>query len=238
MTKRDSTMRLSKCLTFSTHHLPEDVDTVAIKLKFSVLFSLLTLFLVGFLSAVFLSQDVYAQDSASGLESKNKESDHKHDSHHDHHSSPSSVEVADMDVEKVPETIHDIVAGDENPEQGVPGVSTSIQINADGISPQTLVVSPGATVVWVNKAPHPVRVRFTGRAVSATCQAPRGFKLDTRGIFRSEEIDANGGVASLCFLERNTYVFEVEHLSPKKLEEQNADEKVLQLVIGTIRVEQ
>lgn len=201
---------------------------------------LLSLLLIGL--TLHAPENLPAEDAASQKEvtgeATKEEPSTPEKALHFHENQAGDAEHGHASAEAIPETIHDIVPGDEQPDQGVPGVSTTIQISEDALSPQTLVVSPGATVVWVNNAPHKVKIRFTDKSVSATCQAPRGFKLDAKGIFRSEELAADGGVASLCFLERSTYVFEVEHLSPKNLDSEDPDKKVLQVVIGTIRVAQ
>lgn len=89
------------------------------------------------------------------------------------------------------------------------GSQVRVQIEDGHITPSKVSLQPGMTVVWVNKSPNPVRVRFTSHAVSTTCEAPQNFIVDHRGIYVSGEIGA-GKIASLCFLERDSYPYEIE----------------------------
>ncbi len=90
--------------------------------------------------------------------------------------------------------------------------NVSVRIDEQSLSPQTIQVSPGTTIIWVNGADKGAKVQFLSHAVSTTCKAPRGFVVGSKGIFESEEI-SGGDVASLCFLERQTYEYKVDLFS-------------------------
>ena len=87
--------------------------------------------------------------------------------------------------------------------------TVSIEITEMGLQPEILTLTPGTTVVWENRSQYEVRVKFVDNAVATTCKAPKNFALDKRGIFESDKI-TNGDVASLCFLEKKDYRYEVE----------------------------
>ena len=89
------------------------------------------------------------------------------------------------------------------------GSNVSVQILSESLDPKFVKLSPGTTVAWLNRGPNPIKVRFISHAVSTTCKAPQGFVLDDRGIFVSKSIKS-GEIASLCFLERDEYHYEVE----------------------------
>ncbi|MFN8391076.1 MAG: hypothetical protein U0136_12370 [Bdellovibrionota bacterium] len=88
-----------------------------------------------------------------------------------------------------------------------------VRIGSHGITPNSLCVAPGTTVLWRNEAGESVKVKFVSQSVSTTCKEPRGFGGDFSGIHESASI-AGGGVASLCFLEPNEYQYIVDYLSP------------------------
>ena len=94
--------------------------------------------------------------------------------------------------------------------------NVSITVDENGVTPKSLVVEPGTTLLWMNSGTIPMKVRFTGNAVSTTCKAPRGFTLGPKGIYRSEIIKG-GQVASLCIIEPDVYEYRVE-LKPETSE--------------------
>ena len=109
----------------------------------------------------------------------------------------------------------------------------SIQIQNQSLVPSELSLSPGKTVVWINRTENEVQVQFTSEAVSTTCKAPKRFVIDHRGIFISENIQA-GGVASLCFLEKHDYPYEVSVYAP---EGEASQKTLLYKLQGSVRVQ-
>ena len=91
----------------------------------------------------------------------------------------------------------------------------SINITESSIAPKRLVLYPGATVIWKNIGTVPVQVHFIGKAISTTCKAPRGFSIGGKGVYSSSPI-APGGIASLCFLEPELYVYEIRPPAEKE----------------------
>lgn len=102
------------------------------------------------------------------------------------------------------------------------GANVSVKIENHQLTPSAIELEPGTTVNWINASSKPVRVKFKMNAVSTSCKEPRGFVLNPKAGFVSGEIQA-GGVASLCFLEKQSYVYEVDEgsvsdVSPGELE--------------------
>ena len=89
--------------------------------------------------------------------------------------------------------------------------NASISVFSDRVVPRRLQVEPGTTIAWINNSELPVKVRFTGKAVSTTCKAPRGFSVGKAGVYVSSEIK-KGAVVSLCFLEPELYVYEISYI--------------------------
>ncbi|MCB0344039.1 MAG: hypothetical protein KDD66_02935 [Bdellovibrionales bacterium] len=108
--------------------------------------------------------------------------------------------------------------------------NVSIRIDQQSLKPETVQVSPGTTIIWVNSAGALAKVQFLSNAVSTTCKAPRGFIVGSKGIFESEEIPG-GDVASLCFLERQTYTYKVE-----LFEQGDSGKELAQTFHGTVVV--
>lgn len=84
----------------------------------------------------------------------------------------------------------------------------AVELRDDGPYPKRVVLQPGTTVIWKNVGSSAVQVNFIGKAISTTCKAPRGFSIGGKGVYTSSPI-APGGIASLCFLEPELYVYEV-----------------------------
>jgi hypothetical protein len=89
--------------------------------------------------------------------------------------------------------------------------NVTVELTTAGPEPRRLVLLPGTTVIWKNVSKNPVQVHFIGKAVSTTCKDPRGFAVGGKGVYSSSPI-APGGIASLCFLEPELYVYEVRPL--------------------------
>ena len=77
------------------------------------------------------------------------------------------------------------------------------------LEPVSLNSSPGTTVVWINTSSFPVEIIFPGKKVSLSCGSPMNFNVDKEGAFHSAIIP-RGGTASLCFIEKGTFAYEVE----------------------------
>lgn len=118
----------------------------------------------------------------------------------------------------------------------VPG-NISVNISDQGLSPDILNVTPGTTVIWINKTHSKAKVTFLRHAVSTTCRDPRGFLLSDKGIYTSNLI-VGGEVASLCFLERQAYDYEVVVLSDdESLVDGQELSQAKQILKGTITVQ-
>lgn len=112
----------------------------------------------------------------------------------------------------------------------------SVNISDQGLSPEILNVTPGTTVIWMNKTHSKAKVTFLRHAVSTTCRDPRGFLLSDKGIYTSNLI-VGGEIASLCFLERQAYDYEVVVLSDDLTVAQGEEgAQVKQILKGTITV--
>ena len=88
-----------------------------------------------------------------------------------------------------------------------------IRIHYSGaVIPETLTVQPGSTVIWINESKRPVEIQFQGKQVTLACKSPVHFILDEQGSFLSNRIPY-GAVASLCFIEKGTYTYNVRKVS-------------------------
>lgn len=88
--------------------------------------------------------------------------------------------------------------------QAVPGVSIWIE-------PETLTISKGTCVVWINWArATQVTLKFReGKKCAEATQAPVGFRMDAINCYVSDRI-LLGGTASLLFTKDGTFDYEVE----------------------------
>ncbi len=73
-----------------------------------------------------------------------------------------------------------------------------------GLDPKLIMVSPGTTVIWVNRTDSISEIQFMGKAVTLACKSPTHFIVGDDGSFVSNRIPPNA-VASLCFVEKGTY---------------------------------
>lgn len=74
----------------------------------------------------------------------------------------------------------------------------------------TVTIEPGTTVIWLNDTRHVLEVDFSDKQVTLACGAPVGFFINPEGAFSSQKI-VSKAVASLCFVERGDYLFELVH---------------------------
>lgn len=89
----------------------------------------------------------------------------------------------------------------------------SIQDRADGISPVSVDVKRGGTVVWYNQGKASVTISVKQR-IGIVCSPLVNFNADPAGNY-STGVLPHGARASLCFLHEGAYTFEVRWLSLK-----------------------
>ena len=82
-----------------------------------------------------------------------------------------------------------------------------------GISPKTLKVKLGTTIVWFNAGEEPITVNFIDK-LGVACKAPVNFHSDLFGHYETSTIE-RGGTASICFIFQGEYAYEVKRLIPQ-----------------------
>jgi plastocyanin len=102
----------------------------------------------------------------------------------------------------------------------------SIQENA-GLVPSTVIIKRGTTVIWLNYSGEPNVIKFQNKKVTTACRSPINFFLADNGSYQSIPLKI-GSVASLCFIEKGTFEYQIRPPNP---EWDNP-----QLLRGTIRV--
>jgi hypothetical protein len=88
-----------------------------------------------------------------------------------------------------------------------------MQQEPEGITPTSLKVKLGATIVWVNSAPGDVTIKFLDK-LGIACKVPVNFHADIWGNYETGAIP-EGGTASICFIYKGTYKYEVKRLVDK-----------------------
>ena len=83
-----------------------------------------------------------------------------------------------------------------------------------GISPNPAKVKLGQTVIWLNRDFEPITIEFKTR-LGLACKAPVNFYADLLGNYETGTI-IQGGTASICFIEKGEYVYEVKRLAGEK----------------------
>ncbi len=86
-----------------------------------------------------------------------------------------------------------------------------------GISPDTLTVKSGETIVWVNKDAEPVKIKFK-TAIGEAGRVPVNFYADLLGNYETGKIH-QGSSASICIDNPGTYDYEVRRLVKKGAKE-------------------
>ena len=123
-------------------------------------------------------------------------------------------------------------AGKVAPEKKVEGHQV-VQINKiEGLDPKLVMVKTGTTVIWFNHTDSIAEIQFTGKAITLACKSPTHFIVDEEGSFVSDRIPP-GAVASLCFVEKGTYNYELKR-GPRATAAVKTDQP---LVSGSIVVE-
>ena len=110
-----------------------------------------------------------------------------------------------------------------------PHLHKIILSNSDeGISPNSVSLKQGDTVVWYNKDKEPVVISFIQK-LSIVCSPIINFYADLSGSYKTEALPL-GGTASLCFIKQGEYEYEARRiLNPgkKKPKEQVLKGKVI-----------
>ena len=83
----------------------------------------------------------------------------------------------------------------------------------EGISPESITVKLGNTIIWHNKGPGPATIKFITR-IGLACAAPINFYADLLGNYETTPVP-EGGTASLCLIEEGRYDYEVRRLVAK-----------------------
>jgi len=78
------------------------------------------------------------------------------------------------------------------------------------VSPEKVTVKLVTPVIWVNKNPEPITIKFTDK-IGIACKAPINFYGDLLGNYETSAI-AQGATASICFIRPGTYNYEVHRL--------------------------
>ena len=101
-----------------------------------------------------------------------------------------------------------------------------------GLNPKLVMVKAGTTVIWMNDSESLAEIDFTGKQVTLACKSPTNFVVGEDGSFVSNRIP-QGAVASLCFIDKGTYNYELRR-GPRTTASVKSD---LPIVHGTIVVE-
>lgn len=78
-----------------------------------------------------------------------------------------------------------------------------------GLNPKLAMIKSGTTVIWMNHSESLAEIQFRGKGVTMACKNPTNFVVDEEGSFVSNRIP-QGAVASLCFIEKGTYNYELK----------------------------
>ena len=90
-----------------------------------------------------------------------------------------------------------------------------VRLYEKGITPETLIVDRGTTVIWINDFESIAEIAFTDKKVTLVCKSPVRFAVDDSGTYVSEKI-FQGAVASLCFIEQGEFEYMVTR-KPRRL---------------------
>jgi plastocyanin len=85
------------------------------------------------------------------------------------------------------------------------------------ISPESVKVRLGTTVVWYNSGTGPVKINFITN-IGIACSAPVNFYADLFGHYESAPIPV-GGTASICFIGEGEYDYSIKRMVKKGNEE-------------------
>ena len=100
-------------------------------------------------------------------------------------------------------------AAEEKAEEEITLINKTVVLTAaEGAKPATLTSQPGTTVIWLNRARHPLEILFLDKQVVLACGSPVNFIVGKDGAYESAKIPF-GGTASLCFLDKGRYDYKV-----------------------------
>jgi hypothetical protein len=86
----------------------------------------------------------------------------------------------------------------------------SVREEPTGISPISVEVGLGETIIWHNLGSGFIKIIFTSR-IGLACAAPVNFYADLLGYYETSKIP-HGGTASICLIEEGKYEYEVRRL--------------------------
>jgi len=87
-----------------------------------------------------------------------------------------------------------------------------INITSDEPMIRTREVAPGTTVVWLNSGRRIMELTFTDKQVVTACGSPTNFFVNEAGAYASNKI-LPGATASLCFIQKGEYEYELKFRS-------------------------
>ncbi len=90
-----------------------------------------------------------------------------------------------------------------------------VRLYEKDITPKTLTVDRGTTIIWINDFDSIAEIEFTDKKVTLVCKSPVRFAVDDSGTYVSEKI-FQGAVASLCFIEPGEFEYQVTR-KPRRL---------------------
>jgi len=96
---------------------------------------------------------------------------------------------------------------------GEPAQLITLKGESGTISPESVKVKLGTTVVWYNSGPGPVKIEFTTK-IGIACSAPVNFYADMFGHYETTPIPV-GGTASICFIGEGEYEYTVKRVVKK-----------------------
>lgn len=126
-------------------------------------------------------------------------------------------------------TLHQPCPAGEKP-TAEPITTISLKQEPESIVPSHLKVKIGTTIVWFNNDAGPVTIRFLEK-LGIACKVPVNFYADFWGNYETGAI-AQGATASICFIYKGTYKYEVKRLITE------GDKTSEQIAVGTITAEE
>ena len=112
-----------------------------------------------------------------------------------------------------------ISAAEKMPKENIKTVI--LKKEPEGITPNTLEVKLGTTIVWFNNDNEPVTIKFIEK-LGIACKVPVNFYADLRGYYETGPIP-EGGTASICFIYKGEYNYEVKRLVDKGKDKQTEE---------------
>jgi hypothetical protein len=78
------------------------------------------------------------------------------------------------------------------------------------ISPESVSIKRGGTIVWYNRGLGPATIKFTTK-LGIACAAPVNFYADLSGNYETSPVP-EGGTASICLISEGEYNYTVTRL--------------------------